>query len=176
MRTVNSSKHVDIFTAVYLYVVHYAAKVKQLEFVKMICLKRTDVAHVVERKNLYEDVQVLFCDQKVLEEFLLHIKFANEPAFDTGRVCHNLFSGFWEKAYLMDLTGYTDCICKCRDGITSYVKEDSFTWLYGYWLPISSNSFRNLSQHSHGLHCWYSCTSYGINICWKSVLTWGFSC
>lgn len=71
----------------------------------MICPTRTDVAHVVERRNLYEDVQVLFSDQKVLEEFPLRIKFANEPAFDTGGVCRDLFSGFWEEAYLRFFDG-----------------------------------------------------------------------
>ena len=67
---------------------------------QLICPTRTDAAHVVECRNLYENVQVLFSDQKVLEEFPLHIKFANEPAFDTGGVCHDLFSGSWEEVYL----------------------------------------------------------------------------
>ena len=66
---------------------------------------RTDAAHVVECRNLYENVQVLFSDQKVVEEFPLCIKLANEPVFDTEGVCHDLFSGFWEEAYLRFFDG-----------------------------------------------------------------------
>ena len=72
---------------------------------QLICPTGIDAAHVVECRNLYENVQVLFSDQKVLEEFLLCIKLANEPAFDTGGVCRNLFSGFWEEAYLRFFDG-----------------------------------------------------------------------
>ena len=42
---------------------------------------------------------VLLLDEKVLEEFPLRIKFAGEIAFDTGGVCCDMFSAYWEQAY-----------------------------------------------------------------------------
>ena len=48
---------------------------------------------------------VLLSDEKVLEEFPLRIRFAGEIAFDTGGVCRDMFSAYWEQAYQMFFDG-----------------------------------------------------------------------
>ena len=51
------------------------------------------------------DMLNLFSEDKVLEEFPLRIKFKNEPAFDCGGVCRDLFSAFWEDVYVRYFDG-----------------------------------------------------------------------
>ena len=72
---------------------------------KKICLNTTKLPHVIDRSNVYKDMLALFSEDKVLEEFPLRIKFRNEPAFDSGGVCRDLFSAFWEDVYLRYFDG-----------------------------------------------------------------------
>ena len=51
------------------------------------------------------DMLNLFSQDKVLEEFPLRIEFKNEPAFDSGGVCRDLFSAFWEDVYMRYFDG-----------------------------------------------------------------------
>lgn len=36
----------------------------------------------------------------ILEEYPFRVQYENELAVDTGGVCRDLFSAFWEEAYL----------------------------------------------------------------------------
>ena len=83
----------------------HTADATRLEFVKKICPVNLSIPHVIGRKNLYEDTLALFPDDKILQEFPLQIRFSNEPAIDSGGVCQDLFSAFWEEAYLKFFDG-----------------------------------------------------------------------
>jgi len=80
--------------------IFHTADAKRLEFAKQICSVNILVPHVIKRKNIFENMIALFSDDEILEEFPLRIRFANEPAIDSGGVCRDLFSAFWEEAYL----------------------------------------------------------------------------
>ena len=46
-----------------------------------------------------DEVMELLSNDEVLAEFPLRIKFAGELAFDSGGVCWDMFSAYWEEAY-----------------------------------------------------------------------------
>ena len=49
----------------------------------------------------------LLSNDEILEEYPLKIRFSNEVAIDTGGVCRDMFSGFWEDAYSRFFDGST---------------------------------------------------------------------
>ena len=62
---------------------------------------------LVERENLYEDVMKMYREnlEELLEEFPFRISFKMERAVDTGGVCRDFFSAFWEEAYVKHFDG-----------------------------------------------------------------------
>ena len=48
---------------------------------------------------MFNDVNNLFEEDGILNEYPLRIKFNNEKAFDCGGVCRDMFSAYWEEAY-----------------------------------------------------------------------------
>lgn len=55
--------------------------------------------HEVKRSTVYDDVIALLSHESVLNEFPLRIKFSGEIGYDTGGVCRDMISAFWEEAY-----------------------------------------------------------------------------
>ena len=57
--------------------------------------------HHIRRSNLFEDVISLYTEkaESLFHEYPLRIAFDGEKAVDTGGVCRDMFSGFWDKAY-----------------------------------------------------------------------------
>ena len=63
--------------------------------------------HCVRREYLFEDVIELYKNKReqVLNEFPFQISYDKEKAIDTGGVCRDMFSAFWEDAYLRAFDG-----------------------------------------------------------------------
>ena len=63
--------------------------------------------HHIRRDAIFEDVIALYKDNgnEILEEYPLRIKFVGEKAVDTGGVCRDMFSAFWDRAYEMAFDG-----------------------------------------------------------------------
>lgn len=63
--------------------------------------------HVIRREHTFDDVLQLFRDKKeqVLGEFPFRIRYKNEKAVDTGGVCRDMLSGFWDEAYMRAFDG-----------------------------------------------------------------------
>ena len=60
----------------------------------------------LRRDNIYQDVMDLYIeDADQLSEFPFRVRYENEKAIDTGGVCRDMFSAFWEKAYLKNFDG-----------------------------------------------------------------------
>ena len=59
-------------------------------------------AHMVDRKNVFEEVMVLYTDdrEKVLSEYPLFIRFKGELGVDLGGVTRDMFSAFFSVAYI----------------------------------------------------------------------------
>ena len=57
--------------------------------------------------NLYEDCITLYKEKLpvLIKEFPFHITYVNERAVDTGGVSRDMFSAFWELAYMRDFDG-----------------------------------------------------------------------
>ena len=55
------------------------------------------------RKNIYEDVMATYQENavEILSEFPFRIRYEGEQAVDTGGVSRDMFSAFWDKAYVM---------------------------------------------------------------------------
>ena len=63
----------------------------------------------ISRDNLYQDVMDTYKDNRIeiLSEFPFRIKYEKEKAVDTGGVSRDMFSAFWEEAYLKNFDGET---------------------------------------------------------------------
>ena len=63
--------------------------------------------HKVSRQTLYEDCIQLFEKKlkSILLEYPFRVVYENERAVDTGGVCRDMFSAFWELAYVRDFDG-----------------------------------------------------------------------
>ena len=63
--------------------------------------------HVVDRSSLYQDCITLYSTKfgSLIKEFPFRITYKDEEAIDTGGVARDMFSAFWEEAYLRDLDG-----------------------------------------------------------------------
>ena len=55
--------------------------------------------HVVKRNNIFNSVNDLLKKEGVLSEYLLKVKFDGEAAFDSGGVCKDMFSAYWEEGF-----------------------------------------------------------------------------
>lgn len=86
---------------IFNFINSFTAEEKRLNFVDTISTQQQLGLsfHVVERGNIYTNVMELLLNDEVLAEFPLRIKFAGELAFDSGGVCRDMFSTYWEEAY-----------------------------------------------------------------------------
>lgn len=57
--------------------------------------------HWIRRSDIFEDVTSLYINRSEIlyQEYPFRVKFVGEKAVDTGGVCRDLFSAFWDKAY-----------------------------------------------------------------------------
>ena len=73
---------------------------ERLEFVKNTLTGwGPALGHTIRRSEVYSDVLKLFSDDDVMLQCPLKIRFECERAIDTGGVCRDMVSAFWEKAY-----------------------------------------------------------------------------
>ena len=72
----------------------------------------------VEREKLFVDVLAMYREHKeeLFGEFPLRIKYKFEDAIDTGGVCRDIFSAFWEEAYI-EFEGERLVIPSVRPGV-----------------------------------------------------------
>lgn len=76
--------------------------------------------HCIRRSTLYEDCFTL-CEQHFATlkmEYPFRIAYQHEQAVDTGGVARDMFSGFWELAYVNDMDGASTCIPMVNPHIT----------------------------------------------------------
>lgn len=61
----------------------------------------------IMRDTVYDDVIKLYKTDiiQILRDYPFRIKFKDERAVDTGGVCRDLFSGFWEAAFIKNFDG-----------------------------------------------------------------------
>ena len=63
----------------------------------------------IKRANVYDDVIEMYQENmiNVMQEYPFRIQYQNERAVDTGGVCRDMFSAFWEEAYIKNFDGET---------------------------------------------------------------------
>ena len=61
----------------------------------------------IRRENVYNDVVETYQENltDILQRYLFRIRYENKRAVDSGGVCRDMFSCFWEKAYLKNFNG-----------------------------------------------------------------------
>ena len=61
----------------------------------------------IRRENVYNDVIETYQENltDILQEYPFRIRYENERAVDSGGVCRDMFSSFWEEAYLKNFDG-----------------------------------------------------------------------
>lgn len=55
--------------------------------------------HSIKRGDIFNSVNHLLTKKGVLSEYPLRIKFDGEVGFDSGGVCRDMFSAYWEEAF-----------------------------------------------------------------------------
>ena len=60
---------------------------------------------VIKRCSIFEDVIELYQREQMHKEFPINIKFESEKAVDVGGVTREMYSAFWEKAYVTYFDG-----------------------------------------------------------------------
>ena len=63
--------------------------------------------HIIRCEHVFEDCLALYDDKlkQILKEYPFRISYANEKAIDTGGVSRDMFSAFWEIAYIKAFDG-----------------------------------------------------------------------
>ena len=61
----------------------------------------------VHRQHIYSDVMETYGENlnEVLVEFPFRIRYEDELAVDTGGVCRDMYSAFWNEAYIQHFEG-----------------------------------------------------------------------
>ena len=61
----------------------------------------------IHRDSVYSDVIQMYQKnlEEIMKEFPFRVEFFNERAIDTGGVCRDLYSCFWEQAYIKHFDG-----------------------------------------------------------------------
>lgn len=63
--------------------------------------------HIISRNNVYNDVISLYREDEIIGEYPITISFIGELAVDLGGVQRDMFSSFWNEAYLKLFEGST---------------------------------------------------------------------
>ena len=65
------------------------------------------LSRAFRRDHVYEDVIEAYQEdlEEILKDFPFRVQYENERAIDTGGVCRDLFSAFWEKSYVKNFDG-----------------------------------------------------------------------
>ena len=105
----------------------------------------------VRRENIYMDVLEMYQEnmEEILGEFPFRVKYENEKACDTGGVCRDMFSSFWEEAYLQHFDGsgslfhlcVLELICQSLNSLVPFLPM--VLWCvasFRFVLPVSSDS------------------------------------
>ena len=61
--------------------------------------------HQIKRQIIYSEVMNLYRSPEFLHEFPFRIQYENEKAVDTGGVCRDMLSCFWEECYRYNFDG-----------------------------------------------------------------------
>ena len=79
---------------------------KRIQFTEALTSKESD-PYVIRRSRVYEDVVSLYRTHSavVLFDKSFSVEYAGEKAIDAGGVTRDVFSAFWESAYLEKFDG-----------------------------------------------------------------------
>ena len=99
-------------------------------------------ARPIRRENVYNDVLKTYQENMsdILLEYPFRVRYEKERAVDTGGVCRDMFSAFWEEVYevyLNNLDGESllvPAIHPNTDMAYGYPRHSSCTWVHGLWL------------------------------------------
>lgn len=64
----------------------------------------------VDRDNVYEDVIEMYRTDDIVAEYPIKIQYSDEQAYDDGGVQRDMYSAFWDEAYLKLFEGATSLI------------------------------------------------------------------
>ena len=90
-----------------LFIFYNLAERERLEYLNTIetC---NGVIHTVRREHIFDDVIEMYLgDMGIVREFPLRVNYSDERAIDTGGVARDMFSMFWETAYVKMFDGGT---------------------------------------------------------------------
>ncbi len=62
-------------------------------------MRLSSTFHNVKRNDIINSVNRLILSECVRSEYPLRVKFEGEIGFDTGGVCLDMFSGYWEECF-----------------------------------------------------------------------------
>ena len=73
----------------------------------------------IRREKIFIDVFEMYEENliNVLDEFPFRIKYKNEKAYDTGGVCRDMFSSFWDEVFVQHFDGERLVVPSVRPGV-----------------------------------------------------------
>ena len=77
-----------------------SAEEERHQFMMSVCShSESHIFHTVDRRDLFDDVLLLFSSEQILMSYPMRISFKGELAIDSGGVFREMISAFWEVAY-----------------------------------------------------------------------------
>ena len=120
----------------------------RIGFVRPVCSLRNGLTHEVTRSEVYSEVPSLLLEDSVLNEFPLRVRFRGEMGYDTGGVCRDMFSCFWEEIFkkLFDGSGLLVPVVHPHIDVSSDW-HGPLTWVFGDSLVCGILPTRITFQH-----------------------------
>ena len=105
--TENFCSYVHIAIGVVLLNFSYTVDTMRETFMLDVLNTHGGMPRCINRNSVYEDVFRMYQKEldQITTEFPFRIEYLNERAIDTGGVCRDMFSSFWEEAYVKHFDG-----------------------------------------------------------------------
>jgi len=62
-------------------------------------MRLSGIFHSIKRSDIFDSVNQLISNEAVRAEYPSRVMFPGEAAFDSGGVCRDMFSAYWEVSY-----------------------------------------------------------------------------
>ena len=102
---------------------------------------------VVTRSNIYSDVLTLYqCG--FAQQYPIIVEFKGEKAVDCGGLSKEMYSSFWEQAYLKLFDGdkVLTPLLHSSESDFNFLGKVIFSWLYGVWSLTCPYCFTNVND------------------------------
>ena len=92
--------------------------------------------YIINRETVYNDVIKIYQTNQIIKEYPIYITYDSEVADDQGGITRDMFSGFWEEAYITLFDGVTLLNQTDLQAFSTLGKIMSHGYLVSGFLPV----------------------------------------